>query len=40
MVVTQRSDLLERAKLGLLSLNRPSYHLADDVLTEVTSCCR
>jgi hypothetical protein len=35
MDVTQRLDLLERAKLGLLSLNRPSYYLADDVLTEV-----
>lgn len=35
MDIIQRSGLLDRAKLGLLSLNRPSYRLADDVLTEV-----
>jgi hypothetical protein len=35
MDATQRSALLDHARLGLLSLNRPSYSLADDVLTEV-----
>jgi hypothetical protein len=31
----QRPALLDRARLGLFSLDRPSYPLADDVLTEV-----
>jgi hypothetical protein len=35
MDAAQRTTLLDRARLGLLSLNRPSYSLADDVLTEV-----
>src|SRR5512144_159364 len=35
MDITQRRTLLERSRLGLLCLNRPSYRLADDVLTEV-----
>ena len=35
MDFAQRPALLDRAKLGLLCLNRPSYSLADDVLTEV-----
>jgi hypothetical protein len=35
MDFAQRPALLEQAKLGLLCLNRPSYRLADDVLTEV-----
>ena len=35
MDAAQRQALLHRAKLGLLGLNRPSYSLADDVLTEV-----
>ena len=35
MDAAQRPALLDRAKLGLLGLNRPSYSLADDVLTEI-----
>lgn len=35
MDAAQRQALLRRAKLGLLGLSRPSYSLADDVLTEV-----
>ncbi len=35
MDAVQRPALLDRAKLGLLGLNRPSYSLADDVLTEI-----
>ena len=35
MDFAQRPALLERARLGLLGLNRPSYSLANDVLTEV-----
>jgi hypothetical protein len=35
MDCSQRTALLDQAKRELLSLNRPSYRLADDVLTEV-----
>src|SRR5574339_1193725 len=35
MDFAQRPALLDRARLGLLGLNRPSYSLADDVLTEI-----
>jgi len=34
-LMTQRQDLLEKARLALLRLNPPSYSFADAALTEV-----